>query len=517
MKGKIIQYLIMLVLIGTALAAVPSIKKGYEGVKENKMLAESKIVLYEGPKTLRDATEEDLKNTAENNKDFSLLHCTDTKVYVNGEECYVYDTNVNHTRSWVSSYYPPQARTPITYFDFEGCVELKVNVPDIDIETVKISPVAYGIEPIINKDEHTVTFRIDKPDTYTLQFNGSCERALHIFAYGIEKEEDKPDFNDPNVIYIGPGEWDVENISLASGQTLYISGGAVVHGIINANFVSNITVMGHGILDGSKLEGWKGTSASIPLKFDHCENITLKDVIVLNSNAWVCQAYDSKNGVIDGLRIISSRPNGDGISIQSCQDYEIRNCFVRSWDDSLVVKNYDTNSCNVAFSNMQLWTDLAQSMEIGYETNKGKKADASITNISFEDITVLNNYHKPVISVHNADDAVVDNILFKNITVEHEEIGSGDSDLKFLIDIAVVQNGNWSSTTERGSISNVTLENVNFLEGTENVSRIRGFDSNHRVSNIVFKNLTIFGEKIDNADQANIKIDENTVDAVTFE
>lgn len=59
---------------------------------------------------------------------------------------------------------------------------------------------------------------------------------------------------------------------------------------------------------------------------------------MLNPNAWACQAYDSHDGVIDGVKIITARPNGDGISLQSCQNYEVKNCFVRSWDDSLVVK-----------------------------------------------------------------------------------------------------------------------------------------------------------------------------------
>lgn len=106
--------------------------------------------------------------------------------------------------------------------------------------------------------------------------------------------------------------------------------------------------------------------------------MTIRDIIVLNPNAWVCQAYDSHDGVIDGVKIITARPNGDGISLQSCQNYEVKNCFVRSWDDSLVVKNYDQNSSDIHFSQMQLWTDFAQSMEVGYETNKGSQPDTGI-------------------------------------------------------------------------------------------------------------------------------------------
>ncbi|MCR5255536.1 MAG: hypothetical protein K6D96_06345 [Acetatifactor sp.] len=513
----VLQFVLIVLFVAGGVIAIPKIRINKEKAEEIEKMKETKVVLYEGPKTLRDATEEDLKNTAENNRDFSLLHCTDTKVFVNGQESYVYDTNVNHTRTWVSSYYPPQARTPVTYFDFEGVVTLTVTVPDIDIKTVKVSPLSYGIEADVDTDAHTVTFTVDKPDNYTVQFNDSPERALHIFAFPLETEEEKAVANDPATIYIGPGEWDMDNISLSSGQTLYIAGGAVVHGTINSSFCSNMTVCGHGILDGSKIEGWKGTTAYVPLKFDHCSGVTLKDIIVLNPNAWVVQQYDSKDGILDGLKIISSRPNGDGISMQSCQNYEVKNIFVRSWDDSLVVKNYDQSTDNLYFHDIQIWTDLAQSMEVGFETNKGKKPDSAITNVTFENITVLNNFHKPVISVHNADDALVKDIFFKNITVEHEEIGSGDCNLPFLIDIAVVQNSQWSSTAERGTIENVVLENVNFLSGSENVSRIKGFDPDHGIKNVTFKNVNILGTDVKSAEDGNIKVDEETVSGVTFE
>lgn len=516
-KGKgALQYLAMAVLVGLSALAGFMIKEELTIKKEKEELAQSKVILYEGPASLRDATAEDLENTSEKGRSIALLHCTDTTVTVNGADCYVYDTNVNHTRQWVSNYCPPMGRTPVTYFDFDGMVEVKVTVPEIELESVKISPLSYGIEPEIDKEAHTVTFRIDTPDAYTLQFNDTPQRAVHIFANALET--DIPDPDDPNVIYIGPGEWNIESIMLKKGQTLYLAGGSVVHGIVNANFESDITVCGRGILDCSQLEGWQGKTAYIPLKFDHCKNVVIKDIMVLNANAWACQAYDSSDGVIDGVKIITSRPNGDGISIQSCQNYQIQNCFVRSWDDSLVVKNYDQNSADITFRNMQLWTDLAQSMEVGYETNKGKKENASITNITFENITVLNNFHKPVISVHNGDDALLDNIVFRDIVVEHEEVGSGDGDeMPYLIDINIMQNGNWSTTLERGKVQNVLLENVTFMEGKENASRITGYDSDHKVEHVTITNLNLFGKAVRSAEDGNFEMDSKTVSDVVFQ
>lgn len=477
---------------------------------------DSKIVLYEGPKSLKDAAKEDLLATSEKQRDFSLMHCIDTLVSVNGHELYVYDTNVNHTHQWVSNYLPPISRTPVTYFDFEGTVFVEVKVPDMRLDSVQISPKEYGIEPEIDKDNHTVTFLISNPDSYTVVFNNSVERAVHIFANPIEKNP--PKNGDEGVIFIGPGEWKIENIALEDNQTLYIAGGAVVHGTIQGNYVQNVKVKGRGIVDGSLFAGWQGKEAHIPINFVGCKNIEVEDLLFLNSNAWTFNSFESKEAKISNIKIISPRPNGDGITLQSCENFLVQNSFVRSWDDSLVVKNYGANTDSITFKNMQVWTDLAQSMEVGYETNKGKKEDARISRVAFEDVTVLYNFHKPVISIHNADDALVEEISFKNITVENAFMGSGDAgENNQLIDLGIINNSNWSTTKERGQIRNITIDGVSVLSGDFPPSKIAGFDKLHTIENVMIKNLNILGKSIKDANAGKFVIDGATTKNITIE
>lgn len=482
---------------------------------EVKELNQARLVLYDGPESLQDATAEDLVVTTENNRDTTLKHCVDTQVMVNGNDCYVYDTNVNNTHSWVSTYTPALSRTPVTYFDFEGAVEIQITVPDIELSSVTVRPLAYGIEPVIDKEKHTVTFTVSDPDSYTVEFNGSVDRAVHIFANPLET--DVPDFTDSNVKYIGPGEWNIDNIVLEDGQTLYISGGAVVHGIILANNVSDVKIQGRGILDGSTYAGWAGKNANVPLSFNNSKNFSLEGIISLNSNAWGLQAFNTDGGVIDGLKMITARPNGDGLSIQSCQNIEIKNCFIRTWDDSLVVKNYDSNSEHISFSNIQVWTDLAQSMEIGYETNKGNKPNSTISDITFEDITVLHNFHKSVVSIHNADNATVSGITYKNIVVEDASMGSGDG-VNYLIDLQVLYNSGWSTTTDRGTISDVTIDGLTVVDGRDVIpSIIQGTDEAHGVKDVNIRDLTIKGQSVKSLEDGNFKIDDKTVSNVDIE
>ena len=504
-KGLVaLEILAIIALLGGACYFGMKAKECADIAKEGNKYEDTKLVLYEGPATLKDSTPEDAESGKESEKDITLKHCTNTKVTVNGYDCYVYDTTVNNNRSWNSAYLPELSRTPVTYFDFEGIAEITVTVPDIDIETVKVSPLSYGIEPVVDKEKHTVTFTIDKVDDYTVQFNNRAKGAVHIFTYDIET--DVPSKDDKNVIFFGPGEWNLDEYSITEpGTVVYVAGGAVVHGTFNVSFVDDVTIKGHGIIDGSLYEGWRGKAAKVPLNFNNCKNALLQDVILLNPNAWVVQQYNCEKGVIDGIHIISSRPNGDGISLQSCTDYEVKNCFIRSWDDSVVVKNYSqVSSKNIKVTNCQLWTDLAQSMEIGFETNKGKFADMTITDIVFDNITVLNNFHKPVISIHNSDDAAISDITFSNITVEYNTVGAGDSDIKYIIDLFSGASG-WSSTTTRGTISDVKIENVNFLSGTNTDIRIKGAADDKLVSNVTFKNVNINGTVLKSADDANFK------------
>lgn len=507
--------LIYLLALGILWAAI-NLPGAISRISENSAIKNSKVVLYDGPKSLKDATADDLAVVTEAERDMSLMHSTDTTVAVNGKDCYVYETNVNNTHTWVGSYMPKQSRTPITYFDFDGTVEITVKAENIDIKSVTVRPLKYDIKPEINVKEHTVTFRIDTPDSYAVEFNNSVSRAVHIFANEIEDPDDIPDANDEDVFFVGPGEWNIENMVLSDGQTLYVSGGAVIHGIANANFAKNVKVCGRGIIDCSNLEGWKGRAASVPLKFDNCQDVEIDGITVLNANAWCLQLYNTIGGKVNNLKMITSRPNGDGMSLQSCKSVEVTDSFVRSWDDALVVKNYDQNTDNIKFKNVQVWTDLAQSMEIGYETNKGQKENSTIDNVLFEDITVLHNFHKPVLSIHNADDAAVSNIQYKNIVVEDAQLGRGDGTME-LIDFQIVNNANWSTTDNRGTISNVTIDGFKVLDGKDGLKvNFKGFDAEHNIKDVTIKGLEIKGKSITN-DSDNVFIDANTTSNIKIE
>jgi cytoskeletal protein CcmA (bactofilin family) len=393
----------------------------------------------------------------------------------------------------------------MSYFDFEGKVKIDIKSMETKVESVVVRPLSLGIKPKIKGD--TISFELDKPAKLTIEINGNIKRAIHIFANPMETDAPKKD--DPNVIYFGPGIHNVGRIPVKSNQTVYISGGAVVYGCIKAENLENLKITGRGIIDGSIYDRWVDTT--VPIDLRNCKNSIVEGIMLLDPAAWTLNIYECQNIELKDVKIISARSNSDGITIQSSRDITAANCFVRSWDDSLVVKGYGSDTKNIIFEDCILWTDLAQSCEIGYETRAN-----TIEDITFRNITVLHNFHKPVLSIHNADNALVRNIHYENIVVEDAAMGMGDSQgYNYLIDL-FIGSSQWSQTAERGSIRDVYFENIEVLGGQFQGSRIYGYDDRHTIENVNIKGLKILGEAIKDTDSGKFKIN-NFAEDIKFQ
>ncbi|MBQ6234088.1 MAG: hypothetical protein IJJ80_11345 [Clostridia bacterium] len=480
--------LLAAVLVLLCIAAVST------GVAES---APTLLTIYEGPKTMTSSEA--------------------AKVSVNGYELFVYDVMVNHEHIWNANTQP--SSTPMAYFDFSGKALIEIQMPGLGkaVESAEVLPKSWGISPTVA--DGTVRFMITEPGQYTVVFNGSVNKALHLFANPLESEV--PDQNDPNVLWIGPGEWVIDAIALHDDQTLYISGGAVLHSIISVANAKNVRICGRGIIDGSDYPAWNqpGSYARVPIDLNHSKNITVEGVIVANSNCWNVNSYSSKNVRIDNVKVISGRQNGDGFTFQSCTDHVVTNCFARTWDDSLVIKNYSGSTKGITFRNIQVWTDLAQSMEIGYETDKGWVLDPEISEVLFEDITVLYNFHKPVISIHNSDDAFVHSIAYHNIVVENAFMQGDNGNNKELIEMTL-QNSSWSTVRDEfGTIDDVLIDGltvVNTVDGKVPRSRFSGQDEEHRITNVTLRNVSILGTPMTSLKDMKISLNDYC-DGITVE
>ena len=465
---------------------VPEVELPIDG---DKVVYETKLVTYDGPDLMESSKQVDIK--------------------VNGESIFVYETRVNNMRKF--TWEMPSIMAPVALFDFEGKVHVEITVPGETITTARVSPFGYGVQTSIN--DNKIEFDLSYPSNYVVEYNGDPDKAIHIFANEIEEdpitEEDAA--NDPSIVYIGPGLYKADAIPTESNTTIYIAGGAYVYGQIRTEGLENITIRGHGIISGSIYHRRTESEYTIPVELRTTNNVLIKDITFLDPAGWTIALWKSTNITLDNIKIISARQNGDGISVQSCENVNVYGGFVRTWDDSLVVKNEDRGSTkDILFDGVTVWTDLAQSMEVGYETY-GDTMD----NITFQNITIVHNFHKAAISIHNCDDADITNVTYKNITLEDGQMLGDDRDdgeSDFLIDFTIAYNMEWTqSAGERGTINGVNIENVKVLSLLDSIDcRMNGESEISSISNVSIKGLEIEGKQVTNEEELKLLKNEYT-------
>ncbi len=404
------------------------------------------------------------------------------RVWLDGEEIQtVYETAVCHQRYWTEN--PVLSSTPVAIGESKGSCQVEIQFLKEEVHSAVVRPLSLAVKPEIR--EGRVCFTLPQPANITVELNGSVEKALHLFVHA--PDEEKPDPEGKKVRYFGPGEYRDQMITVRSNETIYLDEGCVLYGQIYCGMGSGFTIAGHGVLCGSIYDRYKDTL--VPVNLSNCSDFTIRDITILDPSAWTVNLYKCKNAVIDNVKIVSARSNSDGLTFQNCQGIHVKNCFVRSWDDSLVVKGYGGDVSDITFEHCILWTDLAQSCEIGYETRAKK-----IEHIAFSDITVLHAMHKPVISIHNSDSAAVKDVLFENIVVEDAHLGQGDG-TPYLIDLTTTES-QWSATLRRGTIEDVTIRSVQVLSGEKPGIRIFSQDEKSRIDHVQISGLSLLGEEI---------------------
>jgi hypothetical protein len=470
--------------------------------------AESKVVVYPAP--------------ADGNV------AGDYKVTVDDKEVFVFNNPV----------------AAIAAFDFEGEVEIAIT-PKRDVKWVDVRPLRLGIEPVVN--ENTIRFKISQPCTLSIELNKEIlSHPLFLFANPIEK--DAPKQGDKGVHYFEAGKVHKPGvIEVNEGEVVYIAGGAVVEGAILANNANNIRVCGRGILDGTRMNEFRRGRRMRFVQLSDCNNIEVEGIILSNSKTWQIMPFNCNGVTIRNVKIVSDSGSDDGIDIVSSRNVAVEKCFVHTKDDCVVIKafgggpNYpgkdqrtagaDVN--NVVVRDCVFWNAAwGNALEIGFELRAN-----SVSNVTFKNCDIIHVEDGATFSIHNGDLATVSNIRFEDIRVE-------DSAQK-LFDFAIFLSqysadrpedpnlrqahylhGAWDGVLSvnaeqrkehsqyRGQIKDIYCGNIAVVDGRAPFSVIYGFDDKHRVENVMFENLTIYGRKIRSTDEGNFWI-ENALN-VTF-
>lgn len=422
----------------------------------------------------------------------NFISDSDYSVKVDGKELFLYKTKVS---------FPPYRKVkyvPFGYFDFEGSVSVKIKSP-VKIESVDIRPKVLEINASF--DDYSITFELNCPSKVSVEINNSIDNVLHLFAGPIE--ENTPELTEPNILYFPPGEHHAGIIELKSGSTLYLAGGAYVHGMVHAEDAECVKICGRGILSAESIRRDQYMQ-SVCIDIFKVKDFTLQGITILDPANWSVKISGCDIVDISNINIIGWRGNSDGIDICGSRDVKVDNCFIRNNDDGLVVKAFNTGDVqNVFFSNCILWNDFARPIEVGYENRANH-----IRNVHFNNIDIIHSMSGyPSMGIHEGDRAEIHDIYFENIRIED---APGGQIFDFNIKPAV-----WNRDSKPGKIYSIHLKNI-YLNGKPGIERlpenprIHGFSNKSTIEDVTLENINILGKVVTNIEELGLKRNEYT-------
>ncbi len=332
-------------------------------------------------------------------------------------------------------------------FDLDGASELTVSSELIDPATLRVRPARNA--PPFRAEKGRAVFTLEKPGSFTVEC-GNRRDVLTVFAdppFDAEKEKG-------GVLRFGPGEHDAGLIVPQSGQTIVFERGAVVHGMIFAKDAHDFRVIGRGILDSSRVprgdeylkdpdvpggEVYRSLEALGVERSDlrlcgsfnayHCRNFEVSGITLLDSPFWaLITRNDCENVVVRNVKIFGQwRYNSDGIDLCTTKRALVEDCFVRSFDDCVVVRGRhlpgeEGDCADITVRRCVLWCDWGKSLEI---FSGGKPTHTE--NVRFEDIDLirLSGTGISIDTWHGSENTRVDRVVYRNIFAECEDPAPG--------------------------------------------------------------------------------------------
>lgn len=388
------------------------------------------------------------------------------------------------------------------YFDlFDGCAAEIVVRPEFAFTSVKILPVMLGITPQVTNG--AIKFTVSKtPMQITLIFDDNyvSGNVLHLFANPLERYAPS---EIEDVLYFPAGFHDVRGttgaLDVPSDTIVYLEPGAVVYGGIRAAG-EHIRIFGSGVIlvDGG--------CTKIALDAVQCHDLDIEGVIVHThaKNGWNVHLYLCDTVNIYNMKVISATyACTDGLDISNGRGILVKNCFIRSCDDSISIKAFDRSlACeDIYFQHMILWNDCNSSMVVGEESKA-----AYYHYITFQDIDVLFSYDDPQYHEQLAERSVMSIVLLDGvectgITWDNVRINKCERLACF-----VFRDNFWFGTVKGdqsgpGKIDGVQLHNIRvFCDSGSRIANqilIEGFDENKIVDNVDLRLVQIMGVEID--------------------
>ena len=421
-------------------------------------------------------------------------------VTVNGRPSPVYVARVppqeKAQRDAASNY----AEAAFTTFGMRGPVTVRVTCPG-PIASARVLPSSLKIVPVVNGKQLTLTMTEPKP--LTVEVNDDWVHSLHLFGNPPEETPPRPD--DPQVVYFGPGVHEIGHLEVGGGKTVYLAGGAVVRGVIQADepfhtshsvtskqerrsyrptiqlHGQGITLRGRGILDGSACPHHARNLLAV-----EGSDIRLEGIILRDSGTWNIPIRRSDRVSVQNIKVFGYRGNSDGIDICNSRDVTVERCFLRTWDDLIVFKTDrgQGEARHIIARDCVLWNEVAHALSVGAELRE------NVDDVLFTNCDVIHDKGREwTLRVFHCDSARVSNVRFSDLRIE---------DSRRLISLWISK-AVWTRDEQRGHIDGVTFDRIT-ATGSPLKIELQGYDAEHQVENVAFRAVLLNGKPLTTAD-----------------
>lgn len=421
------------------------------------------------------------------------------KVKVNGEEIFVH----NHQAS----------KNHFTHFAFTGNVEIEVEYAS-NINKLLISPRSLNVNPEVTGKKFS--FSINEPKKFIIAINKDLQRQAWtnsnlLFIFADPLEENPPKIGDPGVlnvadysspqaainacpkdgtVYFPPGNYNGQVVA-KNNMVIYLAPGAVISNgggeVIKISNKENVVVKGRGVV--------KAANGHI-LRPEKSKHVTIKDIILLRTTPdhgyWGFLIAQLDDSVIDNTKIIN--PAKDGMDIVSCQNLEVKNVFVYSLDDNIVIKCMDRSYWGLSprpVFNITVRDSLVYSM---YRTCGPKIGTESDHDYGFQDITFKNIDVANSVTLWYSRGKPMKNVKLEDVSVENSYyafFAMGD------LWSACANNGDspctWGGYNQRGPVD-MTVNNMKVYQIWPEATKYHGLlliGSSGAEQKVTFNNLWV--------------------------
>lgn len=351
-------------------------------------------------------------------------------------------------------------------------------------EATVTDPTMTPLTIMVTKEE-----KLDVPAGYDVQY---IDPGYH--------GNDELEFTDEYMYYVfRPGLHEICSINVPANSVLWLEKGAYLkcsdrllnpdnpnggyntQTAIHMQDCENPQVRGRGLLDMGEVLGGDGKYKHV-VNASRCQSPVVTGLTIINANTWTMCFYNNDDALMEYNLLLAYRTYSDGLMMSECRDSVGRYNFVRTGDDAIEFKGtgwggaavgsncvYEYNDCwtdkgsgycltwesacdmeNMTFRNNSLgfaqptWSSGNNALDC----RLGTDVESRWGDVVFRDIEI---YHvispNVIITQMSGIGAILDNILFENITVKSTEFG--------VYAYAMTLSGN-------GTISNIKIKNYNF-------------------------------------------------------